>query len=78
MTENERQRLYQRLRAIHRAERRRAWLRCWLNAWLRGRGETLALGGACCAAAWVIWKDHTIESACLAGFGLLIAASAFT
>jgi hypothetical protein len=71
MTEQELQELYRRLRRIHRAERRRAW---W-----RGRVETLALGAAFCCVAWLMWQDDdTLESACFATFGLILAIAALT
>lgn len=70
MTEEDLRSLYLRLRKIHHAERRRAW---W-----RGRAEPLALGAVFFVAAWALWKDHAIESACLGAFGLVLAAAALT
>jgi fatty acid desaturase len=70
MTEQELQKLVHRLRKLHRAERRRAW---W-----RGRVETLVLGAAFCGAAWLMWDDNTLESACLGAFGLILAFAALT
>lgn len=71
MTEEELQKLYARLRRLHRTERRRAW---WLS-----RLETLALSAVFCGVAWFMWRDDdTLESVFFASFGLILAIAAFT
>jgi hypothetical protein len=71
VTEEELQKLYARLRRIHRTERRRAW---WLN-----KVEMLALSAVFGAVAWFMWQDDdTIESVFFASFGLILAIAAFT